>query len=140
MKAFPKTPENIVTVTIDEDGDMVYLATDAADIFMECGQTITRRASHVLPTTFWHRQWFRLLRRVFGEKGRVAAWTRTWRTLWFVDTSPVDGPVLRWKHTNNWRAKVWPEVVAKWDVRQEAIDAEVAFLNDWFAERGEKIR
>jgi hypothetical protein len=139
VKPFPKTPEKIVTVTIDEDGGMTYLATDSADIFMDLGTTITRRASHVEPDTLWLRWTFRILR-LFGGKNRIAEWTRGWRTTWRIDTSPVGGPVLRWKHTNNWRSKVWPDKIAKYQNRQDAIDAEIVFLNDWFVERGVKIR
>jgi len=98
---------------------MTYLKTDSADIFLECGETITRRASHVLPARFWKRLAFRVCR-ILGRTGRVAEWTRTWRGPWLVDTSPTAGVVL----------------VGRWVNRQDAIDAEVTFLNSWFAERG----
>jgi hypothetical protein len=140
MKAFPKTPEKIVTVTIDEEGEMTYLATDSADIFMACGETITRRASHVEPATPWPRIAFHILRRFVTDKSSIAAWTRLWTCDWRINTAPIGGPVLRWKHTTNWRASVWPEGVAKYAVRQDAIDAEIAFLNAWFSERGQKVR
>jgi hypothetical protein len=117
---------------------MTYLATDSADIFLECGETITRRASHVEPATFWSRVAFHILRRFVTDKSRIAAWTRTWKCEWQINTSPVGGPLLRWKDTENWRAGVWPEKIARYAVRQDAIDAEIAFLNGWFAERGKR--
>lgn len=44
-----------------------------------------RRLSHVTPAFAPIRlPLFKLLRRVFGDRGRVAAWTRTWRGPWKV--------------------------------------------------------
>ena len=116
MKAFPKTEQKVLTVTIDEDGNLVYLKTSEHDIFAELGEVVTARASHVLPTNWWYRQVFRFLRQTFGERGRVAEWTRCWDTEWLVDTRPTAGVVLPQRFKN----------------RQDAIEAEVAFLNDWF--------
>lgn len=53
---------------------------------------IVKRASHVEPANFWGRWAFRLFRRLFGDKGRVATWTRTWDVQWEVDLSPIGGP------------------------------------------------
>jgi hypothetical protein len=136
MKPYPKTAQRIVTVTIEDDGRMTYLATDAADIFLECGETITRRASHVEPATFWARQAFHILRRFVTDKSGIASWTRTWACGWRVNTSPVGGGILTW-------GDVLPEVplcmagdtYVEYD-RQRAIDSEIKFLNVWFAERG----
>jgi hypothetical protein len=126
--AFPKTPHKVIVLTIDENGDQVFLKTDSADCFLEQGEVITRRASHVEPAPFWERQAFRLLRTLFPDTGRVAAWTRTWRCLWRVNTSPVGGPILRgYDYAGSW--------VLTWENRQDAIDAEIAFLNNFFAER-----
>src|ERR1700676_402677 len=88
-KPFPSTPQKIVTMTIEEDGNAVFLATDSADIFLEMGTVITRRASHVLPSAFWKRQVFRVLRTFTPDIGRIAAWTRTWKGPWLVDTRPT---------------------------------------------------
>ena len=119
IKPFPKSPRNIITCVIDENGDVLYLATDANDAFLNDGTEITRRASHVLPENFWLRAAFRILR-TFGDKTQMAEWTRHWRTTWIVDASPVGAPTFRGGWTN----------------RQDAIDFEIAFLNDWFLERG----
>lgn len=137
IKAFPKTEQKIVTATIDENGDVIFLATDSNDIFLNHGTVVTKRASHVEPGARYERWLFHLLRAVFGDKGRVSNWTRTWKTLWRVNTSPVGGPILTW-------ADVWGDPVprgmsnriALWQHRQNAIDAEVKFLNVWFLERG----
>jgi hypothetical protein len=67
-----------------------------------------------------------------------------------VNTAPVGGPILTWADV--WKANGTTEtlpmvkglsqynVVALWRNRQKAIDNEVTFLNNYFAERGEKIR
>jgi len=134
-KPFAKTEQKVMSVTIDEEGNLVYLKTSEHDIFAELGEVVTKRASHVEPVNIWLRVAFRFLR-VFGDKTRVAEWTRGWKCLWLVDTRPVGGPILQWKHTSNWRASVFSETVASWQNRQEAIDAEITFLNSWFLERG----
>jgi len=43
-----------------------------------------RRGGHVVPAGRLRRAAFRLLRRLFGNRGRVAAWTRTWAGPWLV--------------------------------------------------------
>jgi hypothetical protein len=43
-----------------------------------------QRASHVWPVHPIKRAAFRLLRLCFGERGRVAVWTRSWRGPWQV--------------------------------------------------------
>lgn len=126
VKPFAKTAQKIATVTIDENGDILFLATDSNDIFLEDTQTITKRASHVEPAPRYERWLFHFLRAIFGDKGRVSDWTRQWNTLWRIDTSPVGGPILRDADGD----------IRYWFNRQAAIDAEIAFLNDWFLERG----
>lgn len=119
-KRFPKHDDKIVTATIDENGDVLFLATHENDaLFLNHGTVVTRRASHVLPENFWLRQAFRILR-LFGDKNDLAAWTRTWKTTWLVDASPVGAPTFH----------------GGWKNRQAAIDFEIAFLNSWFLERG----
>ena len=110
----------IITITIDENGDQIFLKTDATDCFLECGEVVTHRASHVFPVAFWKRQAFRLLRALVPDHSRLAAWSRMWRGPWLVDTAPTAGVVLQ----------------GRWMNRQDAIDAEIAFLNQYFLERG----
>jgi len=125
-KPFPKSEQNIITVTIDEQGDVIFLATDANDIFLSLGNVVTQRASHVEPGGRYERILFHTLRALFGDKGRVSDWTRQWFTLWRVNTKPVGGPILRDERGN----------IRYWIDRQAAIDAEIIFLNEWFLERG----
>jgi hypothetical protein len=138
MKPFPKTQRDVITLTIDEDGDLLFLKTDSADIFMELGTTVTKRASHVEPGSRYDRWFFHLLRFLFGDKGRVAEWTRTWNVLWRVNTSPIGGPLLRWKHVLPSCPQAMAEDIYYEAGRQKAIDTEIVFLNNYFAERGIK--
>ncbi len=120
LKPFRKHNDKIVTATIDENGDVLFLATHANDaLFLNQGAVVTKRASHVIPENFWLRQAFRVLR-VLGNKNDLAEWTRGWGCTWQVDASPVGAPTFR----------------GGWTKRQDAIDFEVQFLNDWFLERG----
>lgn len=123
----------VVTVTIEENGDMTFLDTDAERVFLELGTAVTRRASHVEPVSVPLRLLFYILR-WFGDKNRIADWTRNWRCGWRVNTAPVGGPILRWSHIRP-DAEWGLGDVYVWYNRQEAIDAEIKFLNDFFIER-----
>ena len=117
-RPFPKIPREIITVTIDENSDLIFLSTDKSDVFLEMGKTVKRRASHVEPEHLAKRIAFRALRGVFGDHGRVADWTRGWSGKWRVDTRPTAGVVLH----------------QLFDSREEAITAEIEFLNKFFLE------
>jgi hypothetical protein len=134
-KPFAPTPQKIVTITIDENGDQVFLKTDSADVFLEQGEVITRRASHVEPADFWRRLAFSVLRKLTPDTSRIAAWTRTWNCLWRVNTKPVGGPILTHFHVKPETQSLMWDAIAWFPNRQDAIDAEVQFLNRWFAER-----
>lgn len=151
-KPFQKTPRKVLTVIVDEHGNLEYLKTDGCDVLLELGEAVTRRASHVEPATFWTRVAFHTIRRVVSDQSRVAAWTRTWSCEWRIDTSPVGGPVLTWNDVytpqqKRQMARVYTTQVeytvlcqrlgktATWADRQDAIDAEVKFLNEWFLTR-----
>jgi len=88
----------MTTITFNPDGSMSFIGADealAGELHSALGgQRVRRRASHVEPVGLAHRLAFRILRRFFGEHGRVAAWTRSWRGPWRVDLRPSDGPVL----------------------------------------------
>lgn len=62
-------------------------------LLLRLGKSAMLRISHVEPVSPSRRRWFRLLRRLFGDEGRVAAWTRRWRGPWRVDFSPSGGGV-----------------------------------------------
>jgi len=140
--------DKIVTITIEDDGNLTFLATESADVFLELGRVVTRRASHVEPAPRYERIAFRILRTLFPDDSRVAQWTRTWNTLWRVDTRPVGGPILTYGHMweEDGTANTIPIVrempmykrIRYFSDRQTAIDAEVKFLNQFFAERGTK--
>lgn len=137
MKPFPKTERRVVTVTIDESGDLVFLRTSESDIFLELGETLTRRASHVEPYGFLPRLLFNTIRYFVHDDSRLANWTRNWACLWRVNTSPVGGPILSWGDvpyeladsimTRSMGMLVWRD-------REAAIRAEVEFLNRFFLE------
>jgi hypothetical protein len=70
---------------IDLDtGAARMLEDDKLDLTEALGQAVRRRASHILPLHPLKRVWFRLVRRVCGESGRAAEWTRRWRGPWQV--------------------------------------------------------
>ena len=107
-----------VTFIIDiSTGDAVYLVTEAAST-LQLG-AMPSRASHVIPRNFALRGLFYLLRYWLGDKGRMSDFTRSWRCEWIIDTRPVGGPIL-------------PTIYYD---RKQAINAEVAFLNQWFIGR-----
>ena len=99
-------------VSMDASGTLTFLVDSDTEQLLNAS-SIIQRASHVEPVSRTLRAVFHTLRHLFGEKGRVAQFTRLWPCLWQVDLSPVGGPVL-------------PEV---WRDRQAAIDAEVVWLN-----------
>src|SRR5277367_304819 len=106
-----------VTLTMDEQGDFLFLKSESTQVFCALGETRTRRASHILPENFWQRLAFRALRAISFDDSAAAQWTRSWRCVWIVDTRPVGGPILE----------------GRWLNRQDAILAEIEFLNRLFA-------
>lgn len=126
--------DKIVTMTIEENGDATMLATGGSEVFTEIGETKTQRASHVEPASFVYRVIFHILR-WFGDKNQIAEWTRHWPVRWRVNTSPVGGPILHYSHLEDDYGPRGEDGIATWWDRQEAIDAEVEFLNKYFAER-----
>ena len=57
--AFAKEDPKILTVTIDENGDLVYLKTPLSDVLLELGTVVKKRASHVEPVN--------IFQRIFGQ-------------------------------------------------------------------------
>lgn len=78
-------------------------------------QTIIR-ASQVEPVHVGLRIVFHCIRRLFGERGRVAAWTRRWPCLWQANLYLSGGPVF-----------------GPFKYRQDAIAAEIYWLNQRYA-------
>ena len=106
-------------IVIDEaTGEVTMIDSPLArEIADDLGESRTARASHVLPYFLPLRWVFHVLRWAFGEAGRVAAWTRTWKCLWFVDARPAGLRVLD----------------GVWQDRDAAITAEVNALNEYWS-------
>ena len=82
-------------VVVGLDGRVRYLAHEELEDLLDGeGVTLETRVSHIVPESLLLRGEFVLLRAVFGDSGRVASWTRTWRCWWQVDLRPSDGPVV----------------------------------------------
>lgn len=105
-----------VTFTIDNEGNAVFLKSHGGDAFLALGDVSTQRASHVEPDSWLLRLLFHAIRGRTEDASRLAAFTRSWRCLWRVNTAPVGGPILE----------------GRWSDRLKAIDAEVEFLNQHF--------
>jgi hypothetical protein len=150
--AFAKSEHKVFAVTYDEHGNLEYIKTDGDDVLLELGERVTTRASHVEPVAFWLRLVFHILRSVVSDKSVAAAWTRVWPCDWRVNTAPVGGPILTWGDVYSAEQKqqmtriytTRPEYIefaqrmrqtATWRNRQDAIDAEIKFLNEWFLSR-----
>lgn len=86
-----------VQITVDDDGNLVFITDDHVDLH-HLGTVKTKRASHVEPDGYILRWLFHLLRNRCGDNSKVANWTRTWKCLWRVNMKPSNGPVLsgRW--------------------------------------------
>jgi hypothetical protein len=65
---------------IRRDGALEWLNPPPFPIPIE-GQK-RERYSEILPLDPWQRLVFVALRKLFGEDGKVAAWTRTWLCVW----------------------------------------------------------
>jgi hypothetical protein len=100
-----------VIVTIDENGDARYLVSDISKGFVDSG-TIIQRASNIEPSSWGLRFLFHAIRHLFGDEGRLADWTRQWKTCWRINLTPVGGPV-------------WD---GSWEDRSTAIKNEVEWL------------
>jgi hypothetical protein len=99
-------------IGVDDEGHLQYIDNPALDFLGKLGAKVTQRASHVEPDGLISRALFSLLRRAFGDKGRVGQWTRTWNVLWRVNLGPSNGPILDERFIN----------------RDEAIAAEIKWL------------
>lgn len=100
-----------MTIRFDTNGTATCIATGQLDL-TALGTVSKRRASHVEPASRVLRVVFHATRRVFGEAGRCAAWTRSWCCVWRVDLRPSSGTIL----------------TATWRNRADALAAEVAWL------------
>jgi hypothetical protein len=107
----------VVTLTIDDEGNAVFLKSHGADLFCSIGSVKTQRGSHVEPKYWPLRIAFHVIRLLVKDDSRVAQWTREWWCMWRVNLAPVNGPV-----------------VGYWRDRMEAIAFEINYLNNFFLE------
>ena len=63
-------------ITLKHNGQVEWLC-DNPPIDIDISHVTRRRVSHIVPAHRGKRFAFRLLRAIFGERGRVAEWTRT---------------------------------------------------------------
>jgi len=80
----------LLRLVVKEDGTIEQIVSE--EMLKLDGAETVRRASNVLPLGIPKRVAFKALRRVFGDKGRVSAWTRRWRGPQIVEI--IDGPTL----------------------------------------------
>lgn len=101
-------------ITADDQGSLKFVFTPELNFLQSLGVIETKRASYVEPDFYLLRVLFHWLREKFGEVGRVADWTRSWKCLWRVNMSPSNGPIL----------------AGKWVNRQDALNAEIVWLTE----------
>ena len=68
------------TITLHPAGTVEFIGDDPLRLPLE--NIRSRRLSNIWPLDPVKRAAFRLLRLLFGDEGRVAAWTRRWHGPW----------------------------------------------------------
>jgi hypothetical protein len=91
-----------ISIFIAADGEITCdsSVTRMLNLDGESKTIIRRRASHVEPDSLTLRIIFHLIRKIFGEDGRLGNFTRRWRCIWRVDMSPSGGPILEERYLN----------------------------------------
>lgn len=107
----------MVTIEINQHGDAEAInGPDAQLLTKDLGRAALVRVSVVEPVDLLRRLAFRIIRRLVSDQSTLAAWTRTWRGPWrsrlLVGSRPILGP---------------------YEIRSEAIAAEVRWLEQWRA-------
>ena len=100
----------IVTIYINNDASVSFLKSPLTAGF-NLGPSITRRYSSVEPDCWYLRLVFIVLRWLFTDTSAVSEWTRYWPCLWRA------------------RIKNGPILPIRSQVRQQVIDAEIAYFN-----------
>lgn len=88
---------------IRSDGQIQVIG-DPPEALAEMGERVCNRASNILPVAWGKRCAFLLLRALFGERGRVAEWTRQWRGPW---TSRLFATGETYTHWSRWACVAW---------------------------------
>jgi hypothetical protein len=103
-----KTKDTVINIT--KEGNLEFIEGQMP-LALPLGDGTSRRVSTIRPERFAKRTAFLFLRRLAGERGRIAAWTRTWA-----------GP---------WRCVILATGQTEvFDQRQAAIDWELEILTD----------
>lgn len=72
-------------LTFHENGTCEGVSDNTLELIAQSiGELKHRRASHVWPVNPVKRFFFRVLRSLFGERGRIAQWCRNWYGPWEV--------------------------------------------------------
>ncbi len=74
-----KTKDIVISVT--EEGSLEFIEGQMP-LNLPLGNGTRRRLSNIRPERFAKLTAFLFLRRIFGDRGRVAAWTRKWKGPW----------------------------------------------------------
>lgn len=102
------------TVIIKPNGTIRFLVSEGSKPFLD--GAVVRRASHIEPVNPIMRYVFYMLRHWFGEKGKMAEFTRLWPCLWRINLAPIGQGILPNTYRN----------------RQAAINAEIGYLYEHF--------
>ena len=74
-----KTKDTVINIT--EDGNIEFIEGQMP-FDLHLGKGVRRRLSRIVPASPWKRVAFYTLRFLCGERGRAAAFTRTWKGPW----------------------------------------------------------
>lgn len=89
----------------DNNGGLLILGDDVLGV----GRPIsTKRVSTIEPDHWLARLAFRGLRKAFGDRGMVAAWTRRWRLIWVASIPGHSGTwfSLNRQHCIDWERQI----------------------------------
>lgn len=110
---------NDTVINVTEDGNIEFIeGTVSLDMALALSgdldlskKTVRRRLSRIVPASPWKRVAFYTLRFLCGERGRAAAFTRTWKGPW------------RMRILSTGQTEVF-------ELRQAAVDRELEILTD----------
>lgn len=108
-----------VKIHISADGSARAIYNEALAAYVKKLGYTKSRVSHVEPANPCLRWCFHRLRIRFGDDGRIARWTRSWRCRWRVNMGLLRGTIY-----------LGNAFGAPFASRQEAIDFEVAILEN----------
>ena len=113
-------PQPNLAFTVDDDGKVTFVYhpndTQTKRIMALLGSICQdQRAGYVWPLNFALRTAFRLLRKMFGNRGKVADWTRTWHCRWGV-----------------WDAETMSQLPYSYPTHLDAVTAEI----EWSLQHG----